>query len=188
MAKSIDNILLKEASGTIGGLITLTRKASGAIVMGKKRRASSAEPTPAQLDAQRRFKVAIQYAKTAIKDPVKKAGYQTAAGPDQSAFNMAFKDAAKPPVIESIDTADYQGAIGDAIVVRALDDFKVVNVKVSIRTAAGVAVETGDAIAHENGLDWTYTATAENAALAGSVVTAVAFDTPGNQTPKEVNV
>jgi hypothetical protein len=31
-----------------------------------------------------------------------------------------------------------------------------------------------------------YTATAENAALAGTVITAIAVDTPGNETPKEV--
>jgi len=188
MAKATDNILLKGASGTIGDTLTITRKSSGSVILGKKRKASSTGPTAAQLEVQRRFKVGIQYAKSAMKDPATKAVYAAVAGPDQSAFNMALRDATKSPVVESINTADYQGTIGDTIVVRALDDFKVVNVKVSIRTAAGAIVEEGDALPQENGLDWVYTAIADNAALAGSVITAIAIDTPGNQTPKEAIV
>lgn len=186
MAKSTDNILLKEASGTIADMLTLTKKRSGAIILGKKRRASSVPPSEEQLEIQRRFKRAMQYAKAAIKDPVVKAAYQAVAGPDQSAYNMALKDAFKPPVVESIKTNSYQGEVGDNLLIRALDDFKVTAVKVSIRTAAGAIVEQGDAVLQSNGLDWLYTATAVNGAVAGTVITAIAVDTPGNETPKEV--
>lgn len=186
MAKSTDNIVLKGASGTIADMLTLTKKRSGAIILGKKRGASSVPPTNPQLEGRRRFKLSIQYAKAAILDPVMKAAYQALAGPDQSAFNMAFKDAFKPPVVESITTNSYQGAVGGTLLVRALDDFKVAAVTVSIRTAAGAIVEEGNAVLQSNTMDWLYTATAANAALAGTVITAIAVDTPGNETPKEV--
>lgn len=186
MAKTTDNILLRGASGTIADMLTLTKKRSGAIILGKKRGSSSVPPSETQLEGRRRFKRSIQYAKAAILDPVTKAAYQAFAGPDQSAFNMAFRDAFKPPVVEKITADSYKGVVGDTILIGALDDFKVTAVKVSIRTAAGAIVEQGNAVLQPNALDWLYTATAENAALAGTVITAIAVDTPGNETPKEV--
>ncbi|QHS61055.1 hypothetical protein [Chitinophaga agri] len=188
MAKSTDNILLKGASGTIADMLTLTKRRSGNIILGKKRRRSNIPPTDAQIEVQQRFKKSILYAKAVLRDPVKKAMYEKAAGPDQSAYNMAMRDAFKLPVVESIDTTKYLGGIGDVITVRAYDDFKLVSVKVSIRTAAGAVIEAGDAILQDNGLDWTYTATVDNAAAPGSVITAIATDTPGNQMPREVEV
>ncbi|SDF01644.1 hypothetical protein [Chitinophaga filiformis] len=185
MAKST-NFVLKDASGTIADMLTLTKRRSGAIILGKKRGESSIPPSELQLDVQRKFKRAMQYAKAAILDPVVKAAYQAFAGPDQSAYNMAVKDFFKPPVVESITTKSYHGEVGDTLLIRALDDFKVTAVTVSIRTAAGAIVEEGNAVLQSNALDWLYTATAENAALAGTVITATAVDTPGNETPKEV--
>lgn len=186
MAKSTDNILLRGASGTIADMLTLTKKRSGAIILGKKRGTSAVPASEAQLNIQRRFKRSIQYAKAAILDPIVKAAYEAFAGPDQSAYNMALRDAFKPPVVESVTTEAYKGVVGDTILIRALDDFKVAAVKISIRTAAGAIVEQGNAVLQPNALDWLYTATAENAALAGTVITATAVDTPGNETPKEV--
>lgn len=182
MAKSTDNIVLKGASGTIADMLTLTKRRSGAIILGKKRSAAKVPPTEQQLAIRRNFKRSIQYAKNAILDPIVKATYQALAGPDQSAFNMALKDAFKPPVVEKITTYNYTGKAGDTILISAFDDFKVVVVKVTIRTAAGAMVEQGNAVLQPNALDWLYTATAENTDLPGTVITAVAVDTPGNET------
>jgi hypothetical protein len=185
MAKSLDNIFLHGASGTIAALLTLTKKPSGKIVMGKKRGSSSVPPTAVQLEIQRKFRRGVVYAQAAMEDPIKKAAYAAVAGPDQSAYNMALKDYTKAPVVESINTSAYQGAVGDTVSVQAFDDFKVVNVKVSIRSAAGAVLEQGDAVLQPNGLDWLYTATTANPTLAGTIITATAVDTPGNETPKE---
>jgi hypothetical protein len=188
MAKSIDNILLKGASGTIGGILTFTRKRSGKIVMGKKRIASKGPLSESRKEVMRKFKLGVLYAKTAILDPVRKAFYAAVAGPDQSAFNMALKDAIKGPEVTSITAAAYRGQAGDAITIRAIDDFKVVSVRVSIYTATGTLVEVGNAVQQTNGLDWLYQATTENDELAGSVITAIAVDTPGNEATLEVVV
>jgi hypothetical protein len=62
-------------------------------------------------------------------------------------------------------------------------------VTVSIRTAAGVLVEEGNAIL--NPLDrnkWIYTATQNNASLAGSIISATARDLPGNSGVLDITV
>jgi hypothetical protein len=64
--------------------------------------------------------------------------------------------------------------------VKATDGFKVAAVRVSIRNAAGEPLEAGNAVMQVNGTDWLYTAVQANAAPAGSEVTAVATDLPGN--------
>ncbi|SFO26633.1 hypothetical protein SAMN05428949_4716 [Chitinophaga sp. YR627] len=186
MAKSSDNIILKGAFGTIGDMLTLTRKRSGQLILGKKRRASRSAPTDAQLEVQQRFKLGIQYAKAVLLDPVKKAFYAALAGPDQSAYNIALKDAVKPPEVISINTENYTGAIGGSILVRAVDSVKVARVRVNIRTATDENVEQGEAILQANGIDWLYISTAVNAALEETVITATAIDTPGNEAMKEV--
>jgi hypothetical protein len=56
--------------------------------------------TATQLANQERFKRANDFAKAAIKDPVKKAYYQSIAKPTQTAFNAAFQDAYHKPKVE----------------------------------------------------------------------------------------
>jgi hypothetical protein len=55
-------------------------------------------------------------------------------------------------------------------------------VKVSIHNAGGVLIEEGNAILDPIFTEqWIYTATQENATLAGTVITAVATDLPKNK-------
>jgi hypothetical protein len=66
-------------------------------------------------------------------------------------------------------------------VISAKDDFRVAEVIVSIRTAAGLLVEEGNAVLNPVKRDkWIYTATQNNAALAGSKILVTARDLPGN--------
>lgn len=75
------------------------------------------------------------------------------------------------------------------IVVEAKDDFRVTEVSVSIRTAAGVLVEEGIAILNPiDRNEWVYTATQNNAELTGSIIQATARDMPGNKGTMEVTV
>ena len=73
------------------------------------------------------------------------------------------------------------------IVVRAIDDFRVNSVKVTIKNAAGVPVEEGDAV-QISGLDWLYTATEVNNQFAGSRITATAVDLPNNSATLETTL
>lgn len=186
MAKT-DNLLLKHASGTIGKMITISAKRSGATILGAHRKPSTVPLTPAQLEVQERFKKAKNYAKAVLANPDQKAAYKAVAGPDQSAYNMAMRDAFKAPEIHEVDFSGYHGLPGDGIYIQATDDFKVASVSVSIVTAAGALVEEGAAVLQANG-DWLYTTTVANNNLPGTEISATARDLPANQTTKAVVV
>lgn len=187
MAKS-NNIILKESSGSIGKTLTVTRRKSGSIHIGKHRGGNTTPPTEKQLEVQSKFKEGIIYGRAVLADPVLKAMYAAAAKGDQSAYNVAVRDAFKAPEITRINTELYTGQPGSTITVRAVDDFKVASVKVTIYAANGDVVEQGDAVLEGNGLDWLYTAKVVNAALAGCRVRGVAKDLPANETAFDVNL
>ena len=67
------------------------------------------------------------------------------------------------------------------IAIRAVDDFRVVSVRVEIYDASGTLLEEGKAEEDKWGLDWIYTATQANTPLAGTKNIAIATDVPGNE-------
>lgn len=156
--------------------------------IGKHRGPSSKPPTAAQLEVRGRFNQGVAYAKAVMKDPALKALYAAAAKGDQSAYNVAVKDAYKAPEITKISTDLYTGQPGSTVTVRAIDDFKVASVRVQIYTAIGDLVEQGEAVLQVNGLDWLYTATVVNDPVQGCRIRAVAKDLPANETAFDVNV
>lgn len=185
MAKS-DAMVWKESSGTVGKELTITKRKSGKIQIGKHRKKSTVPATEKQLEVQRRFKNSSIYARAAMTKPDLKAEYEAAAKGDQSAYNLALRDAYKAPEITLVNTAEYTGAIGSKIIIRAFDDFRVAGVKVKIANAVGDVLEQGDAVLQDNALDWVYTATVVNDVLQGSVVTVSAKDLPANEAVKDV--
>lgn len=185
MAKS-DNLLLKESSGSIGKILTITQKKSGAMLLGKHRGSSSVAASDKQLEVQSKFKEGVIYAKAVMADPALKALYAAAVKGDQTAYNLAVRDAFKAPEITKMSTDLYTGLVGSTITVRAVDDFKVASVRVGIYSAAGNLIEQGDAVQQVNGLDWLYTATVVNDEVQGSKVRGIAKDLPANETVSEV--
>ncbi|MDP4265754.1 MAG: hypothetical protein Q8941_24765 [Bacteroidota bacterium] len=181
MAKVKDNILLKGLSGTIGGQLTF-RQIGGKTCVSKYQKAPGVPATEKKKAVQTKFGVATAYARGAVKDPKLKAMYQAFVTGGQRAFNIAMTDALRPPVVESIHAESYAGRVGDPIIIRATDDFKVASVVVSIYNQAGDLVEQGNALARENGdEDWVYIASRENPEPAGAKISVVAMDLPGNQ-------
>lgn len=65
-----------------------------------------------------------------------------------------FFDFLSAPVIKTINMQKYTGTIGEVITIRAVDDFRVIGVQVTIYAADGSLLEQGAAIAQSNGLDW----------------------------------
>jgi hypothetical protein len=59
---------------------------------------------------------------------------------------------------------------------------------VEIYSAAGALLEKGNAVQQGNGVDWIYTATQANNALAGSKIKAIATDVPGNEGTLELTL
>jgi hypothetical protein len=114
--------------------------------------------------------------------------YAAVLKPRQNVYSRALEDCISPPVVKNINTRNYKGTVGDKIAVRAIDDFRVVSVRVEIVAANGTLLEEGNAEQNANGIDWTYTVTQANNPLAGSKIKAIATDVPGNEGMLEVTL
>ena len=185
MAKSKNNVVTHGLSGLIGDLLVFRQRANKTIVADRPK-LSGIPPSAAQLEIQQRFKKAVQYAKSAMLDPLIKAAYQVVAKLGQSSFNRAFKDYQLAPEFdEDVNLSAYTGAIGEEISISVVDDFQVSGVRVQILSPDANILEEGDAVQSVNGLDWIYTSTAVNADVPGSKIIFTATDIPGNRTVLE---
>jgi hypothetical protein len=182
MSRITNNPLVEGARGNFGKQFVYKKRGRHTHIARMPVTNNVAEPTVNQTKVRDLFAEAAYYAKGVLSSPELKNEYKKKAPPGASAYNMAFRDYVKPPVVKSIDTGKYTGAIGSTITVSAKDDFRVAEVVVSIRTAAGVLVEEGNAILNPiNRNKWTYTVLVENGILDGTVITATASDLPGNK-------
>jgi hypothetical protein len=182
MARINNNPLLKGISGMLGDVVVY-REQRGQMVMSNRPKKRD-QPTEHQKSAKSRFLQAVQYAKGQVADPITKALY--AAGINDripSAYSVAIMDYLKGPEIISVNTKEYQGQVGQLIEILAIDNFKVVEVSVEIRSAANVVIESGVATGVEdNNLLWRYNTKESNSMLEGTQVIVRAKDKPGNVT------
>ena len=184
MARIKNNPLVQGASGNVGKKFVYRKRGKDTFITLMPELDKNATPTEQQVKVREQFYAASAYATGAIADPKIKAQYQKKAKAKSgvTAYNIAFRDYLKAPVVKNTDTAKYTGTPGSQIVITAIDDFRVVEVTVSIKTTAGVLVEEGNAILNPvNRNEWIYTATQNNAALTGSIILATAKDLPGNK-------
>jgi len=184
MAESKNNVLTHGMTGLVGNMIVF-RSPGGKTFVSTKPKARTGEPSDNQKQHQGRFQEAILYGKTAIADHQKKADYAKAITGGETAYNIAVADFFHAPNIKDVDVSKYTGKVGETITIRATDDFKVMEVSVAIYNADGTEVEHGLAVLSANGVDWVYTAIAENASLDGDRIVICASDLPGNVTEKE---
>jgi len=189
MAILKDNLLVRGASGNVGKQFVYRKRGNDTLLTKMPVRNEDAPPTAKQEKARELFADAASYAQGAIADPELKEEYQKKAKPGTNAYNIAFRDYLKAPVVKDIDTAKYNGTPGSTIGIVAKDDFRVAEVMVSIRTATGELVEEGNATLNPVKRNkWIYTAKQSNGTLKGSVVHVTALDLPGNQGVLEVTV
>ena len=181
--KVVDNDLVMGSSGRIGKMLVFRQMAGKTIIA--KRGIRTAPPSEDQEAVKELFREAAIYAKKVSDDPSRKSLYEAVAKPGQSAFNLALADFCKAPVIKKITLDDYNGEIGDTLLVRAIDNFRVESVTINIMDENGTEIETGQAVLQENGLDWLYTTMADNPAPQGSTVKVTATDLPGNKTVEQ---
>ena len=132
-----------------------------------------------------KFQEAVLYAKNAIADETTKEAYQASAEEGETAYNVAVADFLNAPLINEIDVSHYTGQPNSYIQVRAVDDFEVKEVTVTIQNADATEVESGVAVQQEGNIWWRYTATAINESLAGDKIIVRVSDIPGNLTRQE---
>ena len=189
MANISENLLVREARGNVGKQFVYRRHGNDTHIAKMPKINKDRQPTQEQENVRNQFSLAILYAQGAISSTELKKQYQKKAAPGKTAFNVAFKDYLKAPVVSKIDTTSYTGAIGSTIVVTAKDDFRVAKVTVAIYTMDNELVEQGDAVLNPNNLaQWVYTATEDHIALEGSAIKATAKDLPGNEGSLEVRL
>ncbi|MFA6277105.1 MAG: hypothetical protein WC622_10175 [Pedobacter sp.] len=187
MAKSENNEVMFGARGRVGNLVVFKNFGSNQTVISRlKRKVKNPVYTDKQEEVKNRFKEAVIYAKGIVNDVDLTAFYKKFAKPGTSSYNLALADFCKAPEIKLIDTGDYPGQINNNIRIRAVDNFRVTEVKVSIYNASDTLIESGLAILSANSIDWYYQTTIANSNLAGTKVTAEATDVPGNITMETV--
>jgi hypothetical protein len=187
MAISEDNIVVAGFTGTVGHLLTFKNRA-GKTVVAKYLLPTTIPPTERLKSVRKNFASCIAYAKTAIKNPAIKALYQAAAKGGQTAFNVATSDALNPPKLNNIFIDNYHGNPGESITILATDDFKVASVLLSIHLPNGELLEQGEASLPADSAEWIYMSAQPNPAPAGSTITAVATDLPGNTASLDITL
>ena len=182
--ESVDNDLVFGSSGRIGKMLVF-RQRGGKTFISKRPKPKETEDSEKQVVVKERFKEGVLYAKAVVDDPARKAVYQEKATDLVSAYNLAFSDYFKAPEIKNINVENYNGAVGDTIIIKAVDDFKVDKVLVTIKDSSNAEIESGAAVVGTNGSDWVYFAKQANATPLGSKLIIKASDIPGNITTEE---
>lgn len=181
MARSKNNNFLKGLSGQIGKNFIVKTLPDGSQVvtnMPSKRKKTSAKQKANEI----KMTYANYYAEAQMAKPAIAELYnRRAKGTNMNGYNLAVRDFRKPPLIHSIEAAEYYGNPGDMIRIRATDDFKVVSVTVTIKVGKKV-IEKGEAIPRGKRGLWRYTTTVKNESPKKSVITTEAMDMPQNRT------
>lgn len=189
MAK-VNNIILKGASGKIGGLI-VRQTAHGTVLANAPRRPRKGKKlTEAQAEVRDRFSSASTYARTQLKDPTMAALYASGVTSKRtSAYAVAMTDYLTSPEVRSIWLCGYTGKPGETIRVFARDDFRVAAVSVSVINAAGKVIEAGEAVPQTKLNDfWEYQTCVENKGWRDCRVTVLVHDHAGNIASSTVHV
>ena len=165
MARTNDNIILQKVSGNIGKQVVLKR-VHGKTVLSKMPKKPAARSAKQQMCAQG-FKLATAYAKSVMLNPELKALYSA--------------EAKRRGVINAEAHTGTQK--GELITIEVSDNFKVVQVKVTILHGERT-VEEGNAILIAD--IWQYATTALNPTLLGSKIIVTVLDRPNNRVVKEI--
>jgi hypothetical protein len=187
MAKVGDNIVTTGLRGKLGNLIVF-RNRGGKTIVAKAPGERNTEWSEAQKKHRLKFQEAVLYAKHAMAVPATKEAYQASAEEDETAYNVAVADFLNAPHINEIDVSHYTGQPGSYIQVRAVDDFEVKEVTVSIQDSDGTVVENGAAVLQEGSSWWRYVATAANESLRGDKIIIRVSDVPGNLSEEEKEI
>ena len=187
MAHSDNSALIRKLRGMLGKELVF-REWAGKTVVSKAPKRRNKKSTPDQAKTRINFKFASRYANAVIKsaDQSLAEAYALLLRPRQNVHSRALQDFITVPEINYIRTENYKGVVGDKIIVRAVDDFRVLSVLVDIYAQDGSLIESGNAFQNDNGIDWTYTVTKTNNLTEGSTIKVIATDVPGNEGILEV--
>ena len=168
-------------SGAMGEMVFADNEAKNRTVAYMKKHLP---PTEAQLEHRAHFTESVRRAVAALEDPARRAFYEAiAAERDVTAHLVALTDYLVAPSFKPLNLTDYKGQVGDPIVIRAVDDIGLADVKVTLTANDGRQIETGRAV--EDGIrsgTWIYRATAAVPLGADIFIELVGYDHAGQRT------
>ena len=170
--------LTKNYSGIFGNLM-VARNRNGKTILTIPPTKPKREPTEKMVNARQQFKLAANYAKTVLQDPVRLAAYAAKAHDYLNPYVLALTDYLKPPVVTQVDASRYHGHAGDRISVTAFDDFALTEVTVQIADATGALIEEGEAAFNLTNGNYDFTATVAVPDRTGLSITAKSHRHPG---------
>lgn len=170
------NPILEQIRGAVGDLVF--RRYEDHVILARKPDASDRPPTPKQAAQRERFRQAALYGRMTLADPDSRTFYEGEAHKRHvPLFSLTVADFFHAPTIDEIDVSAYHGKAGDPITVSATDDIEVARVEITVSTADGTLIETGEAAL--DGGHWVYVATAAVAAGTDVRIGVRAYDRPG---------
>jgi hypothetical protein len=179
MARSINNILTKGLSGMVGKqLVFRTWNGKTFISVAPKK---PKKQSPLQKENRSKFKMATVFAKSMMKDPVKKAEYKEIAKKLKlpNAYTAAITEYMRKPEIKEVDTTDYSGKTGEHIKIKVRKrSFEVQDVEVIVVDLNGEVIEEGKATKSKG--DWIYRTSAEVAGRESVQIMIKVKDRTGN--------
>lgn len=178
MAKVANNIFVRGLKGTIGDQFVIRTTRSGkTIIANVPTFNENREYTETQKEHHEAFRQATTYAKFAKNEEVY---INKAKGTGATAYNMAVADWFGVPQVLDIDLSKWTGQAGETILIKAIDDTKVMSVHVFLRDGETI-MEEGDAIRSDiDGLLWIYTTQTVIPNTSPIFLAATAHDLPGN--------
>lgn len=184
MARTKLNPVFNTFRGKIGDLVF--KRFGSSTIVARTPDVTGRVFTPTQLEAQDRFRQAVQYGKLVMADPQAKALYEAAAeSREQPLFSLMVADFINEPTVDEIDLSGYTTQAGSRIMVRASDDFEITGVEVSvINTTNETVIETGAAVKSAELARWVYTATVTVPPGTPVRIEASATDRPGHRAKK----
>jgi len=188
MSKTIQNQLTKFYSGKFGQDFVLRHYYNGKSVLAKLPKPYDTTPTKEQGVVRSKFRDAVSYARFCKNDAAMLALYGPTVKVGRSVYRQAMNDYLNPPEVERIEIGDYKGHKGDTIKIVATDDFRVKNVDLQLLSGDGVLIEEGPCTPGHSKDVWKYSVTKDGPSVAGFVITAKAFDYPGNRGERSVEI
>ncbi len=179
MSNSNGNVITRGLHGKFGDQVVFRVK-NGNSITANVPNIKQSKPVGGQAEVRERFRMAAQWAKKVLTDPVQLAAYKAKAKNNMTAFSTAVADFLCPPKVTGIDTSGYSGHAGDIIAVNASDNFNIKEVSVMLCRADGTLIEKGACQADDSGNGWNYTCEKDNDTPGGMKITAVAIDNPGH--------
>jgi hypothetical protein len=187
MALSKNNPLTKGLSGMLGGTVVF-KIVNGKTIISNRPKKPTKE-SPLQKDNRNRFRMATDFAKSMMKDPVKKAEYREKALELglTNAYTAAITEYMRKSEIKEINVEEYKGKKGNVLKVEVIKKgFKVQEVEVLVSDAVGKVIQSGKCV--ETNLIWEFTSL-ENIEYSGRYkVLARVLERTGNLYEKSIDL